>query len=108
MRESREWLQSGLSSYLGFFVVFNIAMKLYKPFKSTAKNKKYSVYVKSKSGGVRLIHFGDSRYEHYYDRIGLYSHLNHLDEKRRRLYRMRHYKPTDKNTAGWWSWHMLW
>jgi hypothetical protein len=28
---------------------------LYKPFVSTAKNKKYSVYVKSNSGGVKLI-----------------------------------------------------
>ena len=31
---------------------------LYKPFKSSAKNKKYSVYV-LKNGKKRLIHFGD-------------------------------------------------
>ena len=31
---------------------------LYKPFKSSKAGKKYSVYVKSKSGGKRLIHFG--------------------------------------------------
>ena len=35
---------------------------LYKPFKSKAKNKKYSVYV-MKGDKKRLIHFGDSRYE---------------------------------------------
>ena len=31
---------------------------LYKPFKSKKAGKKYSVYVKSKSGGKKLIHFG--------------------------------------------------
>ena len=31
---------------------------LYKPFPSKAKGKKYSVYVKSSSGGKKLIHFG--------------------------------------------------
>ena len=48
-------------------------MELYKPFKSKAKNKKYSVYVK----GGKLIHFGDKRYGQYKDKIGLYSHLDH-------------------------------
>ena len=41
-------------------------MELYKPFKSKAKNKKYSVYVK----GGKLIHFGDKRYGQYKDKIG--------------------------------------
>jgi hypothetical protein len=83
---------------------------LYKPFVSTAKNKKYSVYVKSNSGGVKLIHFGDNRYEQYYDKIGHYSRLNHLDKERRKRYRIHHAKDyiTDKNTPGWWSWHKLW
>ena len=36
-------------------------MKLYEPFKSKAKNKKYSVYVL----GGKLIHFGDTRYEQF-------------------------------------------
>lgn len=31
---------------------------LYKPFKSKKAGKKYSVYVKSASGGKKLIHFG--------------------------------------------------
>lgn len=33
---------------------------LYKPFKGkqTPASKKYSVYVKSKTGGTRIIHFG--------------------------------------------------
>ena len=33
---------------------------LYKPFKSKKAGKKYSVYVKSKSGGKKLIHFGQA------------------------------------------------
>ena len=53
-------------------------MELYKPFKSKAKNKKYSVYVK----GGKLIHFGDKRYGQYKDKIGLYSHLDHNDGKK--------------------------
>ena len=53
-------------------------MELYKPFKSKAKNKKYSVYVK----GGKLIHFGDKRYGQYKDKIGLYSHLDHIMIKR--------------------------
>tara|TARA_Y100001937_G_scaffold61869_2_gene84809 strand:+ start:484 stop:747 length:264 start_codon:yes stop_codon:yes gene_type:complete len=31
---------------------------LYKPFPSKKKGKKFSVYVKSASGGKKLIHFG--------------------------------------------------
>ena len=31
---------------------------LYKPFKSKKAGKKYSVYVKSSSGGTKIIHFG--------------------------------------------------
>ena len=52
-------------------------MELYKPFKSKAKNKKYSVYVKQNSK-TKLIHFGDKRYKHYKDKIGLYSHLDQV------------------------------
>ena len=37
---------------------------LYKPFKSTAKGKKYSVYVKTDNkSGVKLIHFGAIGYQ---------------------------------------------
>lgn len=33
---------------------------LYKPFRSKKAGKKFSVYVKSPSGGKRLIHFGQA------------------------------------------------
>ena len=39
--------------------------ELYKPFPSTAKNKKYSVYV-MKDGKKKLIHFGAKGYQVYY------------------------------------------
>ena len=50
--------------------------ELYKPFPSTRKNKKFSVYV-MKEGTKRLIHFGDNRYQDF---------RQHKDEKRRQSY----------------------
>ncbi len=81
--------------------------QLYKPFKSKAKNKKYSVYVK-KDGKTRLIHFGDSRYEQFKDKIGEYKNLDHGDKKRRDKYYARHGKTDDKNSAKYWSHKILW
>ena len=83
-------------------------MELYKPFKGKSKNKKYSVYVQSKQGGTKLIHFGDSRYGQYKDKIGYYSHLDHNDPKRRKSYYARHGKATSKDTAKYWSHKILW
>ena len=82
--------------------------KLYKPFKSSAPNKKYSVYVKNKSGQPKLIHFGDSRYEHYHDVLGKYSSLNHHDKSRRDNYYSRHGEESNKDTAKYWSHKILW
>ncbi len=49
---------------------------------STNKNKKLKVVVDGKT-----IHFGDSRYEHYFDKTGLLpKSQNHLDDKRRKAY----------------------
>lgn len=81
---------------------------LYKPFKSKAKNKKYSVYVKSKTGGKKLIHFGDSRYQQFKDKLGHYSKLDHNDAKRKKAYYSRHGKATSKDTAKYWSHKILW
>jgi hypothetical protein len=81
--------------------------ELYKPFKSTAKNKKYSVYV-LKNGKKRLIHFGDARYGQFKDKLGEYKHLDHGDEKRKKSYYARHGKATSKDTAKYWSHKILW
>lgn len=49
--------------------------------------KKYTVSINGKDYS-----FGDVRYQQYEDRtpLKLYSHLDHYDENRRRLYRLRH------------------
>ena len=58
--------------------------------KSTRKNKKYMVKVNNK-----WVHFGNltpPANQHYKDTtgLGLYTHLNHGDKKRRDAYRKRH------------------
>tara|TARA_R110000803_G_scaffold12929_3_gene36594 strand:+ start:608 stop:922 length:315 start_codon:yes stop_codon:yes gene_type:complete len=89
---------------------------LYKPFVSSAKNKKYSVYV-MKDNKKRLIHFGDSNMEQYKDKLGEYSKLNHLDPKRRKSYLARakgirnkkgELTWKDKNTSNFYSIKYLW
>ena len=97
-----------IKSCVRIFIYKNMPEKpLYKPFVSSAKNKKYSVYVKS-GEGRRLIHFGDKRYEHYRDKLGHYSSKNHLDKTRRKAYYARHGPAPDKNTAKYWSHKILW
>ena len=58
--------------------------KIYKPFKSSAKNKKYSVYV-MKNNKKKLIHFGDSRYGQFKDKLGEYSNLDSLDKQKKKI-----------------------
>ena len=82
-------------------------MELYRPFPSQAKNKKYSVYI-LKDGKRRLIHFGDSRYGQFRDKLGHYSHLDNNDPERRRLYYARHGRTRDKNSAKYWAHKTLW
>ena len=84
--------------------------ELYTPFKSSAKNKKYSVWVKSSEtkSGKKLIHFGDTRYQHFKDRIGAHSKLDSNDKERRKSYLARHGNKTDKDTAGYWAQKVLW
>ncbi len=80
---------------------------LYKPFKSTAKGKKMSVYV-MKDGKKKLIHFGDSNMEDY---------RQHKDKERRKSYLARSAKirdkngnltANDKNSANYYSRRYLW
>jgi len=92
--------------------------ELYKIFKSSAKNKKYSVYV-MKDGKKTLIHFGSLIHEHYRDStpLKLYSNLDHNDKERRRLYLKRakgikdkegNITWKDKNSANYYSVKFLW
>lgn len=80
---------------------------LYKPFPSTAKGKKMSVYI-MKDGKKRLIHFGDSNMEDF---------RTHKDEKRRKSYLARsagikdkhgNLTKDDKNSKNYWSRRYLW
>jgi len=70
--------------------------KLYTPFVSKSKNKKYSVYV-IKNDKTKLIHFGDSRMEQFKDKLGHYSNLDHGDKERRKRYLARAKGIKDKN-----------
>ena len=81
--------------------------ELYKPFPSTRKNKKFSVYV-MKDGKKRLIHFGQSGFQDF---------TQHKDEKRRKSYLKRakgiknkkgELTWKDKNTSNYWSIKYLW
>lgn len=91
-------------------------IKLYKPFKSKAKNKKYSVYVK-RDGKRKLIHFGDTRYQHFKDKIGEYKNLDHNDKERQKRYLSRakgiknkkgELTWKDKNSANYYAVKFLW
>ncbi len=86
-----------------------------KFIKSPVKYKKYRVI----SPRGKIIDFGDTRYQHYKDQtnLKLYSNLDHLDEKRRILYRGRACKIKNKNNqltynnpeyANYYSYNYLW
>lgn len=81
----------------------------YKIYKSKKPNKKYVAYLtKPNINGRSAIHFGDTRYEQYYDKIGLYKKLDHLNSERRARYYARHSKDYPKYTSDWFSKHFLW
>ena len=74
--------------------------------KSKRKDKKYDVYRSNKF----IASFGGnpSKYSHYKDKIGLYSHLDTNDDERRRLYFARHGKKALKGSARYFSHTYLW
>jgi hypothetical protein len=73
---------------------------------SKRKNKKYDVY----ENGKYLLSFGAIGYAQYKDTtgIGAYSHLDHLNKDRRRLYYARHGRTNDKKSAKYYSNKFLW
>jgi hypothetical protein len=77
---------------------------LNKPFtlyKSKNKNKKWDVYIPSKTGRLKKISYGAS---------GMSDYTKHKDKERRENYRKRHKKDKiyDPYMAGFWSWWHLW
>lgn len=78
--------------------------ELYKPFKSKAKGKKMSVYVK-KNGKKKLIHFGQKGYRHNYSKKARESYLRRsagIKNKQGRLTK------NDRNSANYWARKVLW
>lgn len=47
-------------------------------YKSTRRDKKLYTIVNGKK-----VHFGNNKYQHYFDKTGIWQHLDHLDDKRR-------------------------
>lgn len=79
--------------------------------KSKTKNKKYDAILKhKKTKKTKTIPFGDLRYEQYKDKaLGLYSHKDHNDKKRREAYRTRHRgEENEKYSSGYFAWKYLW
>lgn len=65
----------------------------YEYEKSDRKNKKLKVLVDGKT-----IHFGDTRYQQFKDKTGIWKELDHNDDKRRKNYLTR--TANIKNKAG--------
>ena len=80
--------------------------------KSKNPKKKYDGLLERKiDGKIKRVPFGDKRYEQYKDAtgLGLYSKLNHLDNKRRDNFLKRHdCKNAKKYTPNWFSCKFLW
>lgn len=78
--------------------------------KSPRKNKKYVAILQNANGDKKRIHFGSRSHEHYFDKLELYSHLNHYDKERRENYRKRHkgFIRPGYHSAGSLSWEFLW
>jgi hypothetical protein len=81
--------------------------------KSHVIHKKYNaIIINHNTKKIKKIPFGDLRYQQYRDQVylNLYSHLNHYDEDRRRLYILRHKKDIKNGywSAGLFSMFYLW
>lgn len=82
---------------------------LYKPFRSKKKGKKMSVYVKSSSGGTKIIHFGAKGMDDF--RSGTAT----KEQRKSYLARAKGIKKKDgsfaykdKNSPNYWSVRYLW
>ena len=72
-------------------------VKLGKPFRTPGGPKKFAVYVKSKTGGVKKVTFGDPNLR-----------VRNANKKAAKSFRARHKcsQKTDRTTAGYWSCHV--
>jgi hypothetical protein len=74
---------------------------------SNRKNKKLQVRV-----GNKVLHFGDTRYDHWFDSTGLLPHkMNHYDNNRRDSYLIRAVgqgTANDPHSANYHAMRILW
>lgn len=78
--------------------------------KGKAYKKYNAILEEKKSKNIIKIPFGDKRYEQYKDNaLGLYSHLDHNDIKRKNNYRARHkHDKLNEYSSGYFSYYYLW
>ena len=76
---------------------------------ATDGKHKYVAILTDKDGEMRRVPFGDIRYQHYEDKLGAYSSLNHLNETRRRSFERRHAENIrHKFSSAWFAKRILW
>lgn len=85
-------------------IMVNSEKYIVKP--SSSPNKKYDVFKDNK----KILSFGARDYQHYYDKLGHYSNLNHHNEQRRDNYRKRHQHTNinNVNSPAYWALRILW
>ncbi len=79
--------------------------------KSSDSSKKYMAsFLNPKTNRINTVHFGAAKYEQWRDStgLGIYSHLDHNDPKRKKLYYDRHGTSYEKFSPGWFSSRFLW
>ncbi len=86
--------------YKNYIIKFFISQRRYKKYRA-------EIYLNNNKF-IKSVHFGDRRYYHYYDKIGLYPELNHNDMERLQLYYKRHKKNYSEFSADWLSKRFLW
>jgi hypothetical protein len=79
-------------------------------FEKGTNNTKYNAVLQNKiTKREKRVPFGDVRYQHYKDLIGLYTDLNHLNKKRRESFKARHGDNAKfKYSSAWFSLNYLW
>lgn len=80
-------------------------------YTSSKPTKKYMVmFTNPETGREKVIHFGDIKYQHYYDGLSnVYQSLWHMDPKRRDSYRARHFQTAQRfPSPSWFSYNFLW
>jgi hypothetical protein len=87
-------------------------MQFIKFEKSWKLEKKYvAILYNKKTNKLKHVHFGASNYQQYKDTTGLnvWSHMDHLDNKRRKLFKQRFASSAKtKYSAGWFAYYYLW